>query len=84
MTADGAPLFAYADRSPIVQPPPVPVPRPIGAYIGLGVLGIAGVTALGFVAAILAIALSVGAVSLTICVVVLRGVWRQAQADGKG
>jgi hypothetical protein len=78
VSAEGAPLYAYADRSPVVPAESRPV-RPYGAYIGVGVLGIAGVTALAFVAAILAVALSVSVVSLTICTLVLRGMWRDMQ-----
>lgn len=66
------------------QQPAAPAPvvqRPYGAYIGVGIVGIAAVTALGFVAAVLAVALSIGAVSLTICTVILRSVWADYQRD---
>lgn len=71
----GAPIYTYRDTSPVPVVPPAAPSRPYGAYIGVGVLGIAGVTALGMVAAILAIALAVSGVALTICVLVLRSVW---------
>lgn len=77
----GEALYAYADRSPVVQAaPPVPA-RPWGAYIALGVLGTGAVVALSFAAAILAIALSIGAVSLTVCLLVLRSMWERYMAD---
>ncbi|MGC9540187.1 hypothetical protein [Streptomyces sp. UG1] len=74
-----------------VQPQPQPQPpitaRPWGAYIGFGCLGlvafaVAVVVALvvfGF--AILAAVLGLVAVALTICVLVLRSMWRDYQQD---
>lgn len=82
VSAEGAPLYAYADRAPVVPAESRPV-RPYGAYIGVGVVGIAGVTALAFAAAILAVALAVSVTALTICVLVLRGMWQDMQ-KGKG
>lgn len=82
VSEDGSPLFAYRDPAPIVQPQPAAA-RPYGAYIGVGIVGVAGVTALGFVAAVLAVALSIGAVSLTICVVILRSVWQDYQRQAR-
>lgn len=79
----GAPLYAYRDAAPVpVTPPAAPV-RPYGAYIGVGVLGIAGVTALAMVAAILAMALAVSGVALTICVLVLRSMWTEMRKGEK-
>lgn len=81
---DGSPLYAYADRTPIVQPGPVPAARPIGAYVAAGIGGAVALSFLAMAAALLAVAVAVGAVSVTICILVLRGMWREMQANGKG
>lgn len=79
---DGSPLYAYADRTPVVQPQPLPVARPVGAYVAAGIGGAVALTFLAMAAALLAVAVAVGAVSVTICILVLRGMWREMQAAG--
>lgn len=81
---DGTPLYAYADRTPVVQPAPIRPARPIGAYVAAGVGGAVALSALALSAAILAIALAIGAVAVTICVLVLRSMWERYLADKEG
>ena len=81
--ADGQPLYAYRDAAPVVMPAPIAPARPWGAYIALGAVGVGGVVALSFAVAVVAVALSIGAVSLTICTLVLRSMWQHYQADRK-
>ncbi|MGW3985450.1 hypothetical protein [Streptomyces mirabilis] len=78
---DGSPLYAYADRTPIVQPQPMPASRTIGAYVAAGIGGAVALSFLAMAAALLAVAVAVGAVSVTICILVLRGMWREMQAS---
>ncbi|MFF4963244.1 hypothetical protein ACFY2Z_40990 [Streptomyces sp. NPDC001222] len=80
---DGSPLYAYADRTPVVQPAPVPASRPIGAYVAAGIGGAVALSFLAMAAALLAVAVAVGAVSVTICILVLRGMWREMQSGQK-
>jgi hypothetical protein len=83
VTADGAPVFAYRDTTPVVQAAPAAPARPWGAYVALGIGGAVAVSFLAMAAAILAIAAAIGAVSLTICTLVLRSMWESAKADRK-
>ena len=80
---DGSPLYAYADRTPIVPPPPIQPARPIGAYVAAGIGGAVALSFLAMAAALLAVAVAVGAVSVTICILVLRGMWREMQTSQK-
>ena len=80
---DGNPLYAYADRTPVVQPAPIQAARPIGAYVAAGIGGAVALSFLAMAAALLAVAVAVGAVSVTICILVLRGMWREMQAGQK-
>lgn len=83
VTAEGAPVFAYRDTTPVVQAAPATPARPWGAYVALGIGGAVAVSALAMAAAILAIALAIGMVSLTICTLVLRSMWESMKADRK-
>lgn len=76
---DGSPLYAYADRTPVVQPQPLPAVRPWGAYVALGIAGSVAVTFVAMAAALLAVAVAIGAVSVTVCVLVLRSMWQEIQ-----
>lgn len=83
MYAPPAP-YAYQPAGPVAEQP-LQV-RPWGAYIGLGCLGVLALTvlvvAIAFVVfgfAVLAAVLGLVAVALTICVLVLRGMWRDYQ-----
>jgi hypothetical protein len=59
------------------QPPaPMPVSRPIGLYVAAGIGGAVTLSFLAMAAALFAIAVTVGAVSATVCVLVLRSIWR--------
>lgn len=75
---NGRPVYGY----PVAQPVALQrqsVARPWGAYIAGGfVAAIAGVLLMVGLA-IVAMAVALSAVALTICVVVLRDVWRSAQ-----
>ncbi|MFE5809450.1 hypothetical protein [Streptomyces sp. NPDC056491] len=83
VSAEGAPLYAYADKSPLVQPQPVPAARPVGLYVAAGIGGAVALSFLAMAAALLAVAVAVGAVSVTVCVLVLRGMWQDMQAGRK-
>ena len=83
VSAEGAPLYAYADRSPVVQPPPLRPARPVGLYVAAAIGGAVSLSFLALAAALLAVAVAVGAVSVTICILVLRGMWQDMQADRK-
>lgn len=84
MTEAGGPIYAYRDAGPIVaQAPAAPPARPWGAYVALGIGGAVAVSFLAMAAAILAIALAIGMVSTTICVLVLRSMWESMKADRK-
>lgn len=83
ISSDGKPLYAYVDRSPVAQPVPLQQTKPIGLYVAAGIGGAVAVSALAMAAAVLAIAVSVGAVSVTICVVILRSIWRESSMGNK-
>lgn len=83
VTAEGAPVFAYRDNTPVVQTAPATPARPWGAYVALGIGASVAVTFLAMAAAILAIALAIGMVSLTICTMILRSMWESYKADRK-
>jgi hypothetical protein len=76
--AYGRPVYGYPMAQPVAPQQPL-VARPWGAYIALGLVGsiVATFFLIGLARAAMAVALS--AVALTICVVVLRDVWRSAQ-----
>jgi hypothetical protein len=64
-----------------VQPAPVPQSSNVAKWVGLGIGGALALTPLAMAAAMLAIAVGISAVALTICVLVLRGMWTQAQKE---
>ncbi|MEU5112039.1 hypothetical protein AB0G64_11100 [Streptomyces longwoodensis] len=64
------------------QTPPPPAPRtqrPIGLYVAAGIGGAVALTFLAMAAALLAVAVAVGAVCATVCLLVLRSVWADLQ-----
>ncbi|MGW6420452.1 hypothetical protein [Streptomyces sp. NPDC055055] len=79
LSAEGAPLYAYADRSPVVQPAPVQLSRPIGVYAAAAIGGAVALGFLAMAAALLAVAVAIGAVSATVCLLVLRRMWQDVQ-----
>ena len=83
ISADGKPLYSYVDRSPVIQASTLPTNKPIGMYVAAGIGGAVAISALAMAAAVLAVAVSIGAVSVTICVIVLRSVWRESVRDRK-
>ena len=56
-------------------PAPRPVQRPIGLYVAAGIGGAVALTFLAMAAALLAVAVAVGAVCATACLLVLRSMW---------
>lgn len=64
--------------SPAVQPMPSPR-RPVGLYVAAGIGGAVALTFLAMAAALLAVAVAVGAVCATVCLLVLRGLWQDMQ-----
>ncbi|MFI6874936.1 hypothetical protein ACIBL6_16015 [Streptomyces sp. NPDC050400] len=85
ITADGQYIYPLPPAAPIPQQGPL-VARPWGAYIAGGCLGIVAlallaaiVLALVFGFALLMLVLALAAVALTICLLVLRNMWRDSQ-----
>ncbi|BBA99260.1 hypothetical protein RVR_5801 [Actinacidiphila reveromycinica] len=81
----GGPLYAYRQTAPTVMPAPL-VHRPWGAYAALGCGFLFALTVVGVVLVAIvigfAIALAVLAVcmvTLMICLVVLRGLWKDVR-----
>lgn len=84
MTEAGGPIYAYRDGGPIVTPAPAATAgRPWGAYVALGIGGAVAVSFLAMAAAILAIALAIGGVCATVCLLVLRSMWESYKSDRK-
>ncbi|MGD6749153.1 hypothetical protein [Streptomyces sp. BH105] len=86
ITADGQYIYATQPAPPAPQQAPL-VARPWVAYIAGGCLGIIALAILAVICmallfgfAILAAVLALVAVVLTICVLVLRGMWRDYRA----
>ncbi|CAL9380472.1 hypothetical protein [Streptomyces sp. enrichment culture] len=61
-----------------IQPQPVPVPRQEFSAVKWLVIG-GVVVSVGLVAALFAVAVAIGAVCATACVLVLRGLWADCQ-----
>lgn len=83
VTEAGGPIYAYRDAGPIMQAPAPAPARPWGAYVALGIGGAVAVSFLAMAAAILAIALAIGGVCATVCLLVLRSMWESYKADRK-
>ncbi len=67
------------------QPQPRPVhavQRPVGLYIAAGIGGAVALTFLAMAAALLAVAVAVGAICATVCLIVLRGMWAEHLKGG--
>ncbi|WP_020118827.1 hypothetical protein [Streptomyces canus] len=61
-------------------PPAARAPRRIPAsYVVLGIVGAGAVTALAMAAALLAVAVAIGGTCATVCLLVLRSMWRDFQ-----
>ncbi len=68
-------LAAQQNQQPAAAPAPAPAPFDSRKWLTIGGLGIAG----GLVAALFAVAVAVGAVSVAILALVLRGLWADYQ-----
>ena len=69
-----------ATQQQAVPPPPAPARRGIPAsYVVLGIVGAGAVTALAMAAALLAVAVAIGGTCATVCLLVLRSMWRDHQ-----
>ena len=75
--------LTQAQAQPVAPLAPVQPPSNIPKWVGLGIGGALALTPLAMAAAMLAIAVGISAVALTICVLVLRGMWTQAQKENK-
>jgi hypothetical protein len=60
-------------------PPPAPARRPLGLYVAAGIGGAIALTFLAMAAALLAVAVAVGGVCATVCLLVLRSMWGDFQ-----
>lgn len=85
LDADGKPLYAYRETAPTMMPAQL-VQRPWGAYAALGCGFLFALTVVGVVLVSIvigfAIALAVLAVcmvTLMICLVILRGLWKDVR-----
>lgn len=81
ITADGQPIYAWAQTPPPVVPQPIAA-HPWGAYIAGGCLAVVAVAIVGAVALAIIIGLSIAllvvalaATALTTCLLILRSVW---------
>jgi anti-sigma factor RsiW len=62
-----------------VAPAPPPARRPVGLYIAAGIGGACALSFLALAAALLAVAVAIGGVCATVCLLVLRGLWTDYQ-----
>ncbi|MCX4912860.1 hypothetical protein [Streptomyces sp. NBC_00687] len=83
--ADGRPVYAWPQQPAVAPQQPI-VARPWGMYVAGGCGAVFAVAVLGAVAiafmiglAVVAVCLALAAVALTICVVILRDVWRKSR-----
>lgn len=65
--------------TPVVQQTTQPARRPVGLYIAAGIGGAAALSFLAMAAALLAVAVAIGGVCATGCLLVLRGLWTDYQ-----
>ena len=65
--------------APAVPQTTQPPRRPVGLYVAAGIGGAVALTFLAMAAALLAVAVAVGAVCATVCLLVLRGLWQDMQ-----
>ena len=70
---------AMQQPDPVAPQPPQTARRPIGLYVAAGIGGTVALTFLAMAAALLAVAVAVGAVCATVCLLVLRGLWQDMQ-----
>ena len=70
-------LAAQQAQQPAPQPPAQQAKQhPIGLYVAAGIGGAVTQAFLAMAAALLAVAIAVGAVAVTVCLLVLRSLWR--------
>lgn len=76
-----AAVLATQQAAQPTPPPPAPAParRPMGLYVAAGIVGAITLAFLAMAAAILAVAIAVGGVCATACLLVLRSMWRDMQ-----
>ncbi|MBW8701870.1 hypothetical protein MBT84_19880 [Streptomyces sp. MBT84] len=68
---------ATAQQQAVAQPAPVIAPRrPVGLYVAAGIGGAVALSFLAMAAALLAVAVAVGGTCATVCLLVLRSMWR--------
>lgn len=75
-------IAAVLAAQQLQQPPQQPAPqvqRPLGLYVAAGIGGAVALTFLAMAAALLAVAVAVGGVCATVCLLVLRSVWQDMQ-----
>ncbi|MEU8717497.1 hypothetical protein [Streptomyces sp. NPDC048663] len=73
-----AAVLATQAAQPSAPAAPAPAPRrhPVGLYVTAGIGGAVALSFLAMAAALLAVAVAVGAVAATVCLLVLRSMWR--------
>lgn len=83
--SDGRPIYGWPQQAPVAPQQPIAA-RPWGMYLAGGCGAVFAVAVLGAVAiafmiglAVVAVCLALAAVALTICVVILRDVWRKSR-----
>ncbi|MGW0169540.1 hypothetical protein ACWDWT_30845 [Streptomyces sp. NPDC003343] len=68
---------AAAQQQAVVPQPVAPAPRrPVGLYVAAGIGGAVALSFLAMAAALLAVAVAVGGTCATVCLLVLRSMWR--------
>ncbi|WP_330265309.1 hypothetical protein [Streptomyces griseorubiginosus] len=70
---------AQAQTQQTPAPLPVAARRPVGLYVAAGIGGAIALTFLAMAAALLAVAVAVGGVCATVCLLVLRSMWAEFQ-----
>ncbi|MFK0151183.1 hypothetical protein ACIQVK_03760 [Streptomyces sp. NPDC090493] len=62
--------------TPVAQKATLARQHPVGLYVTAGIGGAVALSFLAMAAAVLAVAVAVGAVAVTVCLLVLRSMWR--------
>ena len=70
---------AAQQQTPPAAPAPQPRQHPIGLYVAAGIGGAIALSFLAMAAALLAVAVTIGAISSVVCLLVLRGLWADFQ-----
>ncbi|MGW7239718.1 hypothetical protein ACWGJB_31010 [Streptomyces sp. NPDC054813] len=73
-----AAVLAAQQAQPAAVAAPAPAPRrhPVGLYVTAGIGGAVALSFLAMAAAVLAVAVAVGGVCATVCLLTLRSMWR--------